>query len=222
MTRHQAHPQEKPLNFAGCFVSPTSSELDRSRTSYIQLRPLVHYSFSKERRKPYISSIHSLDMGSLIKPTVRIASASGSVTDRRQGFAELARDEDVSFIVGDWMSEYNMTSRGGAKVGSNAMSSEFEDCFLESINPALEHLAARRIKVAVNAGASDTKKLYDALVDEIAKKALDLKVAWIEGDEVFDAVQKAVAAGTAFRNLTTGRTFPPLEPKLLQMLILER
>jgi Icc-related predicted phosphoesterase len=143
-------------------------------------------------------------MPSLSAVTANIASASGSVTDRRYEFAELARCEDVNFIVGDWMSEYNMTTRGGAKVGGVSHNAEYEDCFLESILPALEHLHDRGIKVAVNAGASDTEKLHDILVRNIADKALNLKVAWVEGDEVFDTVQKARANGVDFCNLTTG------------------
>lgn len=143
-------------------------------------------------------------MPSLSAATAKIASASGSVTDRRYEFAELARCEDINFIVGDWMSEYNMTTRGGAKVGGVSQNAEYEDCFLESILPALEHLDRRGIKVAVNAGASDTEKLHDFLMQTIADKALNLKVAWVEGDEVFDTVQKARANGVNFRNLTTG------------------
>lgn len=54
--------------------------------------------------------------------TLRIASVSGSVTDWRLGLAELAHSEDVQFIVGDWMSEYNMTARGGAKAKENMQS----------------------------------------------------------------------------------------------------
>ncbi|KAL4876844.1 DUF1446-domain-containing protein [Aspergillus karnatakaensis] len=137
--------------------------------------------------------------------TLRIASASGSVTDRRHGLAELARKEDVQFIVGDWMSEYNMTTRGGGKASNNPLTSEFETSFMEAIVPALEDLATRKIKVAVNAGASDTKKLYDALTDVIDGKKLDLKVAWVEGDEVSDLLQQSITAGTAFKNLTTGK-----------------
>ncbi|KAJ6092309.1 Protein of unknown function DUF1446 [Penicillium canescens] len=137
--------------------------------------------------------------------TLRIASASGSVTDRRHGLAELARTEDVQFIVGDWMSEYNMTTRGGAKVKGNHQSSEFETSFMESIEPALESLATRKIKVAVNAGASDTKKLHDVLVTAIENKGLNLTVAWIEGDEVSDQLQQAIKAGEEFTNLTTGQ-----------------
>ncbi|KAL2834562.1 DUF1446-domain-containing protein [Aspergillus pseudoustus] len=137
--------------------------------------------------------------------TLRIASASGSVTDRRHGLAELARDEDIQFIVGDWMSEYNMTTRGGAKANGNLVSSEFETSFMEAIEPALEDLARRKIKVAVNAGASDTKKLHDALNEVIRGKNLDLKVAWIEGDEVTDLFQHSVKSGNGFKNLTTGK-----------------
>ncbi|KAL4897832.1 DUF1446-domain-containing protein [Aspergillus ambiguus] len=136
---------------------------------------------------------------------LRIASASGSVTDRRHGFSQLAKEENVQFIVGDWMSEYNMTTRGGGKVTSKDFSSEFEMCFLESIEPALADLASRKIRVAVNAGASDTEKLHDVLVELIRNKGLDLKVAWVGGDEVTDVVQKAIQSGHDFTNLTTGR-----------------
>lgn len=144
-------------------------------------------------------------MGSIDNFKLRIASASGSVTDRRHGLAKLAKNEDVQFIVGDWMSEYNMTTRGGGKVNSNGTSDEFEDSFLEALEPALVHLASRKIKVAVNAGASDTQKLHDIVVEKIKAAGLDLKVAWVGGDEVIDTVRAAVKDGQAFKSLTTGR-----------------
>jgi Acyclic terpene utilisation family protein AtuA len=144
-------------------------------------------------------------MGSQGPTRVRIASASGSVTDRRHGFSDLAKNENVEFIVGDWLSEYNMTTRGGSKINSKSLSSEFETSFIESIEPALDDLAANGIKVAVNAGASDTKKLHDTLVEIINAKSLNLTVAWVEGDEVYDVVQKALRSGSEFTSLTTGR-----------------
>lgn len=138
-------------------------------------------------------------------PLVRIASASGSVTDRRHAFLNLARDEDnVQFIVGDWMSEYNMTTRGEAKVQSNGSSSEFEISFLEALEPALPHLQSRGIKVAVNAGASDTEKLYHIVTDKIKAAGLDLQVAWVGGDEVLGEVQKRIKADEDFKSLTNG------------------
>ncbi|WDK13120.1 hypothetical protein CGRA01v4_04401 [Colletotrichum graminicola] len=135
--------------------------------------------------------------------TARIASASGSSADRRHGLAELAREEDIQYIVGDWLSEYNMALRGGAKANHPTDSSEFEPSFLQAIEPALKYLDARRIKVAVNAGASDTKKLHDVLISMIDEKGLKLKVAWIEGDEVIDVVQEELKSGKGLKNLTT-------------------
>ncbi|KDN62535.1 hypothetical protein CSUB01_02252 [Colletotrichum sublineola] len=157
-------------------------------------------------------------LGSRQNGTARIASASGSATDRRHGLAELARGEDIQYIVGDWMSEYNMALRGGAKADDPAGSSEFEPSFLEAIGPALEYLDARRIKVAVNAGASDTKKLHNVLTNMISEKGLNIKVAWIEGDEVIDVVQKGLKSGEGFKNLTTGEKIKdwPFEPVYAQ------
>lgn len=106
-------------------------------------------------------------MGSMDVSNLRIASASGSVTDRRHGFIGLAKNEDVHYIVGDWMSEYNMTTRGGGKVNSNGSSEEFEQSFLEALLPALPYLQSNKIKVVVNAGASDAEKLHDVVVGAI-------------------------------------------------------
>jgi len=115
-------------------------------------------------------------MGSIKRSTARITSASGSVTDRRYEFAEIGKHEDVDFIAGDWMSDYNMTTRGAAKVSrSSAETSEYKHCFLEYITSALESLNARGIRVTVNAGASDTSRLHYVPVDVIAAKGLSLK-----------------------------------------------
>jgi hypothetical protein len=57
----------------------------------------------------------------------------------------------------------------------------------------------------VNAGASDTKKLHDVVLEKIAAAGLSLKVAWIGGDEVFDVVKKAIDKGDAFKSLTHGK-----------------
>lgn len=145
----------------------------------------------------------NIEMGSHVEPSVRIASASGSVTDRRHGFAELAEHENLQFIVGDYMSEYNMTMRGGSKA-TNPLETAYEPTFLESITPALPHLARRKIKVAVNAGGSDTRRLHDDLSAIIQSQGWNLKVAYVEGDEVFAAVEKAIEEGDAMQNLTTG------------------
>ncbi|KAF2646477.1 DUF1446-domain-containing protein [Massarina eburnea CBS 473.64] len=164
------------------------------------------------------------------KRPIRIAGASGAATDRRDAFRSLAHNypiDPVDVIVGDWMSEANMTYGAGRKVDQlattkgknndsdpqNASSNGnpfsqigtgFEPTFLEAIEPALEAIDRYGIKVAVNAGNTDVEALKDAVSDLIAQKGLGLKVAWIEGDEVLETVNKLRDSNSSFANLCTG------------------
>jgi hypothetical protein len=81
----------------------------------------------------------------------------------------------------------------------------YEPTFLEALEPALPHIAKYRIKVAVNAGASDTQKLH-AVVEKMGKaKGLSLSVAWISGDEVLPKLLEAQKRGESpFENICTG------------------
>ena len=73
------------------------------------------------------------------------------------------------------------------------------------MEPALEDLAKHNIKVAANAGASDTEGLYNLVNEMVKKKGLDIKVAWISGDEVMPAVDAALKSGKSkFKNIYTG------------------
>lgn len=92
-------------------------------------------------------------------------------------------------------------------MNSEGTSDEFEISFLEALEPALPHLESRKIKVAVNAGGSDTQKLYNIVVDKIKSAGLNLQVAWVGGDEVMDAVQTARAQGHEFKSLTNGKLY---------------
>lgn len=140
---------------------------------------------------------------------VRIGNSMGAVTDLSENMQVLAQRSDIDFIVGDWMSEYNMASRGSMK--ANFMESQgpsleaaFETNFLDSIEPCLHDIARNGIKLAVNAGASDTEKLYNEVNSRVQKQGLGLKVAWVEGDEVYETIEKCRKDGQKFRNITTG------------------
>jgi hypothetical protein len=107
-------------------------------------------------------------------------------------------------MVGDWMSELNMPSRAfGLHQGSDP---GYEPSFVEALEPALENLAKKGIKVAANAGTVGTEKLFNIVVKMVKQKGLNLSVAWIEGDVVLEQVQTAIADGSNdFQNFITGQ-----------------
>ena len=121
--------------------------------------------------------------------------------------AQLARNhpnDPVDVIIGDWMSEYNMTTRAASKSSSTTTTggeAQYEPTFLEALEPAIEDIARHGIKVAVNAGASDTKLLHQVVTGLVREKGLGLKVAYISGDEVLPAIKRS---RDKFENICTG------------------
>jgi hypothetical protein len=145
---------------------------------------------------------------------VRVAGASGGFSDRVHAISRLAANEDVDVIVGDWLSELTMTIHGTGKVRNqerfggrdlswdeqvqNAM---FAENFLDCFEPAIDDLAKKGIKLAVNAGASDTEILAKIVQQKIRDRGHDMKVAWVEGDDVTGAVKAMMEKGEEFRSL---------------------
>jgi succinyl-CoA synthetase alpha subunit len=123
----------------------------------------------------------------------------------------MAKNEDVDVITGDWMSECNMTVRGNdkqslsaQKASSKSTSVAYEQSFVDKVDPAIPWLAKRGIKMAVNAGASDVVGLADAVKLLVKKHGVDLKVGYVDGDDVTDAVLEAYRNGTYLKMIAGG------------------
>ena len=158
-----------------------------------------------------------------LKRPVRIGGASGGFTDRVAAIGRLARDPDVDAVVGDWLSENVMTGYGAGKARERAASkaakdekppleerkktAQYASTFLQCFEPAMHDLARNGTKLAVNAGASDTELLAEVVVDIVNKAGLDLKVAWVEGDDVTTAfLEMATEKRDQIKSLTDGRS----------------
>lgn len=81
----------------------------------------------------------------------------------------------------------------------------FDPTFMDNLSPAMPYLKSKSIKVAVNAGASDTELLANLVAEEVKKQGLDLKVGWVSGDEVTETVKRLQEAGEAFPSLMNGK-----------------
>lgn len=156
------------------------------------------------------------------KRPVRIGGASGGFTDRVRAIRSLAENPDVDVIVGDWMSEMTMTMHGAGKqrrlAQADTLSWEqkleqamFCENFLGCFEAAMDALARRRgsLKLVVDAGGSDTELLAQVVRRRLQEGGHhDVRVAWIEGDDVTDVVRGAAGGETsgAFPSLATGKT----------------
>ncbi|KAF8858062.1 DUF1446-domain-containing protein [Acephala macrosclerotiorum] len=128
---------------------------------------------------------------------IRIGGASGSASDRRHAMATFAANypsDPVDVIIGDWLSEANMATLAAKSQSPTEIL--YEKTFLEALSPALPDIAKNGIKIAVNAGGSDTKGLVTAVKKLLKEQGLEakLKVAWIEGDDVLDIIKQKLGA----------------------------
>lgn len=106
----------------------------------------------------------------------------------------------------------NMTYRHGAakhEIRQKGISDAervglFDPSFMDTFSPALQDIQTKGIKVAVNAGASDTEMLAKLVEKVVKEKGLTLKVAWICGDDVMDVVNDMLAKGEKFENICFG------------------
>jgi hypothetical protein len=144
------------------------------------------------------------------------------VYDRKRALHDIAQNEEVDVITGDWMSECNMTVRGQGKRDHLAEKEStldstyvgYEESFVEKVDAAIPWLAKKGIKLAVNAGASDVAGLAEAVKGLIKKHAVNLKVGYVDGDDVTDAILDAYRKGMYLKTTVAGqadglrRTFP--------------
>ncbi|OIW28422.1 DUF1446-domain-containing protein [Coniochaeta ligniaria NRRL 30616] len=166
------------------------------------------------------------------KRPVRIAGCSGGFTDRARAITSLAADPDVDAVIGDWLSEMTMTVHGSGKVRNQPAAAQadtlearmatamYAETFLQCFEPAIENLVRNGAKLAVNAGASDTELLARVCARMIADRGHGdrLKVAWVEGDEVTDQVNRLIGKGERFESLMHGKALEEwgLEPVCAQ------
>jgi hypothetical protein len=172
-------------------------------------------------------------MAPALRRPVRIAGASGGFSDRVHAISRLAKNEDVDVIVGDWLSEMTMTIHGSGKqktikqlktksqvfdeltLEQQLQSAMFAENFMDCFTPAIDDLANRGIKLAVNAGASDTEVLAKLVQQKVKERGHDLKVAWIEGDEQTENIRRLIKQGETFESLMHGRKIQDWEQEIL-------
>ena len=75
---------------------------------------------------------------------------------------------------------------------------------MDTFTPALSLIEQKGIKVAVNAGASDTEMLAKLVEKTIKEGGHKLNVAWVEGDDVMETVNKLLKQGHKFENTCFG------------------
>lgn len=137
--------------------------------------------------------------------TIRVGCASGFWGDSYIAAPQLIERGNIDYLVFDYLSEITMSimARAMAKDPNAGYAIDFVSVTMASI---ARDVAAKKIKVIANAGGVNPRACAAALEALLAKLGVDLKVAWIEGDDLMPNLDHWRAAGLT--EMFTGMALP--------------
>lgn len=144
----------------------------------------------------------------MTEKTIRIGGASGYWGESAMATPQLLAEENLDFIVFDYLAEITMSimARAHAKDETAGYARDFLTAVLQ---PNLEEIARQGVKIIANAGGVNPEACARDVRALVAQKGLALKVAVVTGDNLMDR-RKAIAS-EAPREMFTGAPFPPAE-----------
>ncbi len=123
---------------------------------------------------------------------VRIANCSGARGDPAYQMVRQATLGPVDFITGDYLAE--MTLAENVEKMARGEHEGYEETAWAGLQAALPDIAARGIKVAINGGAQNPRRLAEKVAEFARARALGpLRVAYVYGDNRLAEVQAALA-----------------------------
>jgi hypothetical protein len=132
---------------------------------------------------------------------IRVGNCSGFYGDRASAMADMARAGGIDVLTGDYLAEVTMLILGKARVKDSAKG--YATTFLHHLAPALEHLVEHGIRLVVNAGGLNPAGLADATRAVVADRGHDLRVSYVDGDDVFGGLDELRQAGHSLPHLTS-------------------
>jgi len=139
---------------------------------------------------------------------IRIAGASGFWGDAARATPQLLKDENVDFIVYDYLAEITMSIMARARA-KNPDAGYALDFVSAAMKPNLKEIARQGVRIVSNAGGVNPQACANALRGVIADLGLSLKVACILGDDMISQRDKVAAHG--YKEMFSGDDFPDVE-----------
>ena len=132
---------------------------------------------------------------------IKIANCSGFYGDKLSAAKEMVEGGPIDVLTGDYLAELTMAILYGQKKSRNT---GYVGTFLKQVKQVLQPCMENNIKIVSNAGGLNPAAMADA-VKEIAKELnLDVKVAYIDGDDLAPNIEQLQNAGELFTNMDTG------------------
>jgi hypothetical protein len=132
-----------------------------------------------------------------IKEHIRIANCSGYYGDKLSAARDLIEGGPIDILTGDYLAELTMGILYGQKL-QRGDDKGYVGTFLKQYKDIAILCKEKGIKIVVNAGGLNPKSMCDEINKINQELNLDLKVAYIDGDDIVDELKHLQSKGEDF------------------------
>ena len=133
--------------------------------------------------------------------TIKIANCSGFYGDKLGAAKDMVDGGPIDVLTGDYLAELTMTILYNQR--AKKPDAGYVGTFLKQVREVLASCMEKNIKIVTNAGGLNPSGMATA-VKEIAKElGLDVKVAYIDGDDLMPRLTDLQEKGEQFENIDT-------------------
>lgn len=137
------------------------------------------------------------------KNTIKIANCSGFYGDRLSAAKEMVDGGPIDVLTGDYLAELTMAILYGQKI-QRGEKAGYVGTFLKQFKQIASSCSEKNIKVVSNAGGLNPKSMAEEVKNILDSEGLNLKVAYIDGDDFMDKFDELKKNGEELKNLDTG------------------
>src|SRR6476661_2021078 len=133
---------------------------------------------------------------------IRIANGQGFWGDSLQAPVEQIRRGPIDYLTLDYLAEVTMSIL--QKQRARDPKAGYARDFVDMIARVLPDLKERRIKVIANAGGVNPMACRDAVLETAKRQGISVRVAVVNGDDIFERLDGFLAKGVELKNMETG------------------
>ena len=138
------------------------------------------------------------------KDFIKIANCSGFYGDKLSAAKDLVDGGPIDVLTGDYLAELTMAILFGQKM-QRGEDKGYVGTFLKQINQIAKSCKEKNIKIVSNAGGLNPKSMAIEIEKILKEQSIDMKVAYIDGDDLMTSISNLKKLGEEFKNIDKGK-----------------
>ena len=134
------------------------------------------------------------------KQVIKIANCSGYYGDKLSAAKDMVDGGPIDVLTGDYLAELTMTILFNQRI-QRGEDKGYVGTFLKQVKDVAQSCKEKNIKIVTNAGGLNPSSMASEIEKILKELSIDLKVAYIDGDDLMPRIDELNKKGEVFENI---------------------